>query len=221
MGEKNIELKDESNDRGYFTIIPNYILNHSTAVAQALYLQLKRLAGENGVAYAGSRYLKERLKISQPTLRKEFNYLLAKGWIEYAGEKEVETDGGKQKIKSYKIVDLWQLNNKFYESKRGEKIDTPCQRGEKIDTQGVKTRGEKIDTKEEPYKKNTTNKRFSFKSTSYTDTQWQKVLMDWRRSGGRVIDNKKLIKKKNGTLWLKGKSEEDWQPYEELLKLNK
>ena len=147
---EKIHLKDESNDRGYFTIIPNYILNHSTAVAQALYLQLKRLAGDNGIAYPSSRYLRGRLGISQPTLRKEFGYLLEKRWIEYIGDKEVKTDGGVQKIKSYKIVDLWDLNNKHYQQQRGEKIEPPCQRGEKIDTQGVKARGEKIGNKEEP-----------------------------------------------------------------------
>jgi hypothetical protein len=150
--EKEIHLEDESGDRKYFTIIPNYILNHSTATAQALYLQLKRLAGENGVAYPASRYLRKQLKISQPTLRKEIKYLLEKGWIEKGEKKSVQTDGGMQEIQTYKIVDLWELNIKHF-SKGGEKIDTPThekeQRGEKIDTQGVKTRGEKIGTKEE------------------------------------------------------------------------
>jgi len=152
MEENKINIIDESGDRICFTIIPNYILNHSTAVAQALYLQLKRLAGDDGIAYPGSRYLRDRLGISQPTLRKEFKYLLEKGWIKYSGEKEVETDGGKQKIKSYKIVNLWHINNTFYKAKRGERIEPPSQRGERIDTQGVKTRGERIGTKEEPLK---------------------------------------------------------------------
>jgi hypothetical protein len=146
--EPLIKVEDESGDRNYFTIIPNYILNHSTGIAQALYLQLKRLAGEKGVAYPASRYLRKKLGISQPTLRKELNYLLEKGWVKDIGYKLIDTDGGQQKIKSYKIVDLWKLNNEHYQ--RGEKIDTPLERGEKIDTQGVKARGEKIGTKEEP-----------------------------------------------------------------------
>lgn len=151
MEQQTIQITDESNDRSYFTIIPNYILNHSTAVAQALYLQLKRLGGENGVAYPGSRFLMDKLHISHPTLRKEFAYLLNKGWIKSAGEVEVQTDGGKQKIKAYKIVDLWELNNQYY---RGEKTETPDTRGEKIATQGVKSGGEKIATKEDPINKN-------------------------------------------------------------------
>lgn len=113
------QISNESNDHKYFTIIPNYILNHSTATAQALYLQLKRLAGENGLAYPGNNYLLERLQISRKTLKKEFDYLLEKGWIEYVGEKKKETKGGKQKIKTYKIIDLWQLNNRIYGCEKG------------------------------------------------------------------------------------------------------
>jgi len=42
------KIKDESNDRQYFTIIPNYILNHSSAIDKAIYIDMKRVAGENG-----------------------------------------------------------------------------------------------------------------------------------------------------------------------------
>lgn len=146
--EQLIAFQDETNDRNYFTIIPNYILNHSTATAQALYLQLKRLAGERNTAYPASRYLKEKLGISHNTLSKELNYLLEKGWIKQIGYKSVNTDGGIQKVKEYKIVDLWQLNNDYY--KGGIKIGTPKQRGVKIEPQGVSTRGVKIGAKEEP-----------------------------------------------------------------------
>jgi len=169
---KQIKINDESGDKNYFTIVPNFILNHSTGIAQYLYLQLKRLAGESGIAYPSSNYLIKKLGISKPTLRKEFKYLLSKGWIKYSGEISVETTGGKQKLKSYKIVDLWKLNNDFY-GKGGKNITTLTQRGEKIDPQGGKARGEKIrhqrrTIKEEPYKKNNIAKQvlqeeFSFK----------------------------------------------------------
>lgn len=142
MDNQKIKVEDESGDRKYFTIIPNLVLNHSTATAQALYMQLKRLAGERGVAYPGSRYLMDKLGISQPTLRKELRYLLEKGWIEFAGEKEISTDGGRQKVTSYRVVDLWELNARHYA--RGEKIEAPQE------AQGVKARGEKIVAKEEP-----------------------------------------------------------------------
>lgn len=147
--EREIKIEDKSGDKNYFTIVPNYILNHSTATAQALYLQLKRLAGDRGMAYSGRRYLMEKLRISKNTLRKEFEYLLEKGWIKYAGEKEVDTDGGKQKVKAYKIVDLWKINAEYYQ-KGGQNRTTLEQRGVKIDPQGGSTRGVKIDPKEDP-----------------------------------------------------------------------
>ena len=147
--KEQLKIEDESGDRKYFTIIPNYILNHSTAITQALYLQLKRLAGENGVAYPSSKYLTKQLNICRNTLKKEFKYLLEKGWIKYNGEKEIETKGGSQKIKSYKIIDIWEINSSFY--KRGvKKRHTLNERGVKIVSKGVSSRGVKIDDKEEP-----------------------------------------------------------------------
>src|SRR3990167_8836043 len=116
MENEKINLQDESGDKKYFTIVPNYILNHSTANAQALYLQLKRLAGEDGVACCGSRYLQKQLKMTHNTIKKEFTYLLEKKWIKSDGEKEVMTDGGVQRIKSYKIVDLWKINIEEYQN---------------------------------------------------------------------------------------------------------
>lgn len=112
--EENYKIEDESGDKNYFTIVPNYILNHSTAKAQALYLQLKRLGGEKGIANPGSRYLMNKLKINYNTLKKELKYLLDRGWIEYRGDVEIKTDGGLQKVKSYAIVDLWHMNNDYY-----------------------------------------------------------------------------------------------------------
>lgn len=149
---ENIQIQDESGDHKYFTLVPNYILNHSTAVAQALYLQLKRLAGENGTAYPGRRYLMEKMGVSYNTLKKEFKYLLDKGWIKFNGYRNIKTEGGNQKVKSYKIVDLWDLNNKHYQEQRGVKIEPPCERGVKIEPQGVSTRGVKIEPKEDPLK---------------------------------------------------------------------
>ena len=49
MAQKTIDILDESGDKKYFTIVPNYILNHSTATTQALYLQMKRLANDNEI----------------------------------------------------------------------------------------------------------------------------------------------------------------------------
>ena len=73
--EKLFEVEDRSGDRKYFTQVPNYVLNHSTATAQALYLQLKRLAGDSGLAYPSREYLMKHLHIHHITLKKEFKYL--------------------------------------------------------------------------------------------------------------------------------------------------
>ena len=151
---ENLQLFNESNDHKYFTIIPNFILNHSTGVAQALYSQLKRLAGDGGTAYPGKKYLMGKLGISKNTLNKELDYLLEKGWIKYVGERSVQTDGGRQMVNAYKVIDLWQLNAEYYSKQRGVKIEPPCERGVKIDHKGGSTRGVKIDHKEEPCIKN-------------------------------------------------------------------
>lgn len=125
----DIEIHDDSGDKKYFTIIPNYVLNHSTAVAQALYLQLKRLAGEKGVAYPSRGWLMKQLGITKPTLLKEFSYLVKRGWIKEIGTAPIKTKGGQQSTKAYKIIDLWDLNNDYY---KGVKNNTP------LDTKGVK-----------------------------------------------------------------------------------
>ena len=110
----DIKIIDNSNDKAYFTIVPNYILNHSSSNAQALYLQLKRLAGDNGLAYPSMDYLCKKLSLSKPTIRKELDYLISHKWIEYVGDIPVETKGGKQSVKGYRVLDIWQANMEFY-----------------------------------------------------------------------------------------------------------
>ena len=64
------KYKDKSGDKRYFTMIPNYIANHSSANDQALYFQMKRLAGDNETCYASEKYFKDRLKIGSKALKK-------------------------------------------------------------------------------------------------------------------------------------------------------
>ena len=56
-----ITIGDSSGDKDFFTIVPNYILNHSTAIDQALYLQLKRLSGDGkkDYCYPSINYLRK------------------------------------------------------------------------------------------------------------------------------------------------------------------
>lgn len=133
-----IKIIDDSGDRNYFTMIPNYILNHSTAKAQALYMQLKKLAGEKGIAFPSRDYLMKKLDISKPTLLKELQYLLDKNWIESIGNVPIKTSGGNQYVKGYKIVDIWKLNVDYYEAKGVKNSTHLDQEGVKNDTEGGK-----------------------------------------------------------------------------------
>ena len=144
MEEESINIEDGSNDKGYFTQVPNYILNHSTAIAQALYLQLKKLAGDKGTAFPSQAYLMDKLGVSKPTLIKEFTYLLEKCWIKRVEDKIIPTAGGNQKVKAYTIVDLWKVNMDYYSElySKGVKNNIP------LNDKGVKqtAQGGKIDT---------------------------------------------------------------------------
>lgn len=124
-----IKIIDESNDRKYFSLLPHYILNHSTAIDQAVYMQLKKYAGEGGIAYPSHKTLISKLGITRNTLKKSIDYLITRNWIKYCGEVEVETRGGKQKVASYSIVDIWKLNIENYEgvSKKDIPLSKGCQ----------------------------------------------------------------------------------------------
>lgn len=107
---------DNTGDKKYFTIIPNYIANHSSANDQALYLQMKKIVGEReGVCYASEKYFKDKLQIGSKALKKSIQYLLDHKWIEYTGLQEVETNGGVQKVKTYLVKDIWQKNIDYYQ----------------------------------------------------------------------------------------------------------
>jgi len=115
---QEFEIQDDSQDKKYFTIIPNFIANHSTANDQALYLQMKRIAGENGRCIASQAYFKRQLGIGHEALKKSFDYLLKSGWITYLGTSESKT----RPIRTYKINDIWQKNVDHYSESKKEKI---------------------------------------------------------------------------------------------------
>lgn len=116
MKEK-IRIQDDSGDKKYFTIIPNYIANHSTANDQALYFQMKRYAGEDGKCFATEKTLCKQLGIGRRALWKARDYLLIHGWIT-----EIETTKSKTRpIKTYKINDIWKMNNDYYQEIVAEK----------------------------------------------------------------------------------------------------
>lgn len=115
MDGKEIYFQDKSGDKKYFTMLPNIVLNHSTANDQALYCQLKKHAGENGICFVSERNLMEKLGIGRHALKKSFEYLLERNWIKFEGLRDVMSAGGVQKVKSYSVVDIWEENMTKYE----------------------------------------------------------------------------------------------------------
>jgi len=121
--QNKFKVIDESGDRKYFTIVPNYIVNHSTPYEQAIYLYMKRVAGEGGTCWTSAQEIAQKLGCSRNTIAKYRNKLLKRGWIQVVGIKK--TGATNQPTPEYKIVDLWNLNNKFYQDKhKGSIIDT-------------------------------------------------------------------------------------------------
>lgn len=137
-----IQITDSSGDRKYWTQIPNIIANHSTANDQALYFQMKRFAGENGMCFATKETLMKKMGIGEVALNKSIKYLLSKQWIKFTGKVKGKT----RPISSYMIMDIWKLNVDKYKqipSKQGIRIPS------KTETNPLQTRIE-----EEPFKKN-------------------------------------------------------------------
>jgi hypothetical protein len=124
--QPDLFLEDQSSDRKYFTIIPNYIANHSTANDQALYFQIKKFSGDKGTCFVSQRTLMRKLGIGQKALNKSIKYLTDHKWISFAGYKNIITEGGSQKVKSYRVNDIWKLNNEHYQ---GVSESTPLSQG--------------------------------------------------------------------------------------------
>ena len=125
---ENVQLQDESNDRKYFTIIPNFILNHSTIWDREVYIQMKRIAGDNGTCWTSRTTLAKQCGMSLGRLKKSIKYLVDHKWIIAVGTRTVMTKGGPQDINEYKVSDLWKMNSDFYE-KGGSSENTPIFKG--------------------------------------------------------------------------------------------
>jgi DNA-binding MarR family transcriptional regulator len=102
---------DKTNDKKYFTIIPNLVINGSSAYEQALYLTMKRIAGEHGTCFASQNTLAKKLHVSQWTISKTLIKLLERGWIKKLGLKKGKT----RPVTEYEITDIWVENVNQYE----------------------------------------------------------------------------------------------------------
>lgn len=142
---EDLYIEEESDDKKYFTLIPNFVLDYSSATILALYVHMKRFSGKDNRAFPSKSTLMKKLKISKPTLNKALGDLEGKGWIEFIGTKEVQTKGGVQQVHQYKIVDIWAKNNWNYaegvkNSTTSKGVKNNTQRGVKISPKGGKNR---------------------------------------------------------------------------------
>jgi len=108
------KIIDETGDHKYFTIIPNYILNHSTANDIALYNIMRRAAGENGACFMTEKTMCRKLGIGEKNLHKSLEYLLRHKWVQYVGMTPAKT----RPVKTYKMLNIWKQNVDFYEDEK-------------------------------------------------------------------------------------------------------
>lgn len=84
MNMQNENPQFNNDNKKYFTIVPNYIIDHSASHEKSLYLVMKRLAGESGTCWASPITLGKIMGVSPNTVRK-YRKILAqkaglKGW---------------------------------------------------------------------------------------------------------------------------------------------
>ena len=175
-----IKIEDSSGDKKYFTIIPNYIYNHSTLYDREVYCQMKRVAGENGVCWKSQKNLANQCGISINRLKKSIEYLIEHKWIKFNGKKTIKTLGGVQEVNEYSISDLWKRNNDFY-NKGVSSDDIPSSKGvSSDDARGITNKPKGVspdDDKEEPIKNNIKEEN-SFKKNTEKLEQLKNDLKD-------------------------------------------
>lgn len=120
-----MNIIDDSGDKKYFTIVPNYILNHSSMWDREVYIQMKRITGESGTCWTSRNTLAKQCGISPRRLDKSLKYLTEHNWIDQIGRKKITTAGGPQEVNEYRIADLWKLNIDYYENDKGIAPETP------------------------------------------------------------------------------------------------
>lgn len=108
---EDLQIIDESGDKKYFSQLPHYILNHSTAIDQSLYWQMKRFAGETGKCFASQKTIMEKMHVGKKAFQKSLKYLLDRGWIKFIGTTASKT----RPLNTYSVVDIWKLNIDNYE----------------------------------------------------------------------------------------------------------
>lgn len=184
---------DESGKRKYFTIIPNYIIDHSTSPHEhCLYAVIKRIAGENSTCWASPQTIAKRMGVSPNTVRKYRDKLEQRGWIEKIGSRQVGRT--KQYTHEYKIVDLWKVNENFYAKKIKPSPDESFQQvSESIHL--MRKKGSPVGSKEESFNKETERRAIFPKEEFWISEEKRKEQLDKLAKLRSELEIKKIIKR--------------------------
>ena len=137
MQNEKPQLNNEN--KKYFTIVPNYVIDHSSAYELAVYTYIKRVAGENGTCWESANNIGRKLNADPKTIRKYLKILLKKNLIEKVGIR------GKTKPSAeYKIVKIWELNSAHYQEKDKGKYTLSQRKGNESSNIGEITSFDKV-----------------------------------------------------------------------------
>jgi len=112
MNMQNEKPQFNNESKKYFTIVPNYVIEHSSAYELAVYTYIKRVAGENGTCWESANNIGKKLNADHKTVRKYLKILLKKNLIEKVGIR-----GKTRPSAEYRIVKIWELNSAHYQEK--------------------------------------------------------------------------------------------------------
>lgn len=176
MPEEINQFIDKTNDRKYFTITPNIIINGYDAKTSGVYSYMKMRAGENGQFYESQEKSSKKLNIDRKTLRKIYQRLEKNERIKCVGAKVIKT----HPVKVYEITDIWRENIQNYEKRNEEKTPASSKAQKRSEENTPIRNEEKTPTNKNLYKKEPN-------SMSAKPTDWQlekeieKLLRDQRR----------------------------------------
>lgn len=178
MKGDEFKITDKSGDRKYFAMIPYYVVNHSSAYEQSLYLIMKRIASEEGTCWASPQTIARIMGVAPNTVRKYRKRLEQRGWIKEIGTRQ--TGKTNQATYEYEIVDLWKLNIDFYSQKRKGSSDESFQQEEES-LQPMTEKSAPVGSKEKGIKEESLKKIYAFYSekisnrSRFTDEAKRKI----------------------------------------------
>lgn len=108
------EFKDKSEDKKYFTQIPNMSFDNLDGYELAIYTTIKRATSENGKCFITEETMKRKTKFSYEHIRKAIKGLIKKEFIIFCGFSKGKT----RPIKTYEIKDIWTKNMLLYSEKK-------------------------------------------------------------------------------------------------------